>query len=123
MPDSPHPVRIYVATFLALIVGLSITITASFIDIGRHWNNAIGIAIPCIKATLIVLIFMHVRFQPWVTRFFAAAGFLWLGIMLTLTMTEYLGRNHPADDSPKGEPVFVSSAPYPGPAAMPQRRP
>jgi cytochrome c oxidase subunit 4 len=115
MPESPHPVRLYVATFVALIVLLSLTIAAAFIDIGRHWNNAIGVGIPCIKATLIVLFFMHVKYQPWVTRLFAVAGFLWLGIMLTLTMSEYVTRNHPPGDSPKGEPVFVSSSPYPGP--------
>jgi hypothetical protein len=28
--------------------------------------------------------------------------------MITLTMSDYLTRNHPVRSSPKGEPVFVS---------------
>jgi cytochrome c oxidase subunit 4 len=114
-----YPRKPYLLVYAALMVLLALTIALSFVDIGRHWNNLIAVAIAGTKAVLIILIFMHVRSQPWITRIFAAAGFLWLGIMLTLFMTEYLGRNHPRNDSPKGEPVFVSSDPYPHPAAEP----
>ncbi len=117
MPDEPHPTRVYVFTFIATIIILSTTVAVSFIDIGRHWNNAIALILPCIKAVLILSFFMHVRYQPWVVRFFAGAGFLWLAIMLTLTMADYVTRNHPRNDDPKGEPVYVSPAPYSDAAA------
>ena len=109
MSETTHSSRSYFITYVALLALLVLTVALSFVDIGRDWNNAIAMGIGAVKCVLIILIFMHVRFQPWVTWFFAGAGFLWLGIMLTLTLSEYYGRNHPPHGGPKGEPVFVSS--------------
>jgi cytochrome c oxidase subunit 4 len=108
MARPTHSIKTYLAVYVALIALLCITVSFAFIDVGRHANNAIAIIIPCIKAVLIVLFFMHMKWEKWITWFFAAAGFIWLCIMISMTMTDYLTRNHPADSSPKGEPVFVS---------------
>ena len=112
-----HSRTLYVVVYLALLLLLVATVGFSFVDFGRGINNAIAIGIGCIKALLIVLFFMHIAFEPWLTWFFAAAGFLWLGIMLTLTSSEYLTRNHPAGMSPKGEPAYIQPAP---PGAKPE---
>ncbi len=45
------------------------------------------------KGVLIILFFMHVKDGPKLTRVFAAAAFVWLLILLALTMTDYLSRN------------------------------
>ena len=111
-----HSRTLYLVVYVALLVLLVITVALSFVDLGRHANNIIAMAIACIKGLLIVLFFMHVRFEPWITWFFAAAGFLWLGIMLTLTGSEYLTRNHPAGMNPKGEPTYLQHRPPAGPS-------
>jgi cytochrome c oxidase subunit 4 len=107
--ETPTPsVRLYLIIYVALLILLAITIGFAFVDIGRYANNLIAMAIACMKGLLIVLFFMHMKDEKWITWFVAGAGVLWLCIMLTLTMNDYLTRNHPAQSSPKGEPVFVS---------------
>jgi cytochrome c oxidase subunit IV len=109
MPEQVHSKKLYLVIYVALLVLLVLTVAFSFMDLGSKWNNTIAMAIACIKGLLIILFFMHVRFQPWLTWFFAGAGFLWLGIMMTLSLSEYMTRNHPLNSSPKGEPVFLSA--------------
>jgi K+ transporter len=41
---------------------------------------------------LVILFFMHVRHSSHVTWVFAGAAFLWLGILLVLTMNDYVTR-------------------------------
>lgn len=103
-----HSVSLYLTVYIVLLILLGLTIGVSYIDIGRYPNNAFALAIAITKAVLIVLIFMHMKYERWITWVFASAGFIWLCIMLTMTMTDYLSRNHPADSSPKGEPMFLS---------------
>jgi cytochrome c oxidase subunit IV len=106
----------YVTVLAALMVLLIITISAAFIDIdaftrphglGSGWNTAIALTIAVVKGLLILLFFMHVRYGSRITWAFSAAGFVWLMIMLSLMMTDYFSRNHPAGANAKGEPVYV----------------
>ena len=104
--------RTYVIVYVALMGFLALTITAAFVPFdkllpGRGWSLAIAISIAIAKAILILLFFMHVRYTPRVTWAFAGAGFLWLGIMLVLTMSDYLTRNHPPEAIYKGEPRYL----------------
>ena len=108
MAQKVHSITLYLTIYVILMALLILTIAVAFIDIGRHPNNLIAIGIACVKGVLIVLFFMHIKYERWITWFFAAAGALWLCIMITLTMSDYLTRNHPAHSSPKGEPVFIS---------------
>ena len=45
-----------------------------------------------LKATLVILYFMHVRWSSRLTWVVAASGFFWLLIMFSFTMTDYLSR-------------------------------
>ncbi len=115
MSESEHSqeqapsVTTYLVVFVALMLLLTLTVGISFVDFGRYINNSVAMAIAVIKALLIIVYFMHMRYQPRVTWFFAGAGFLWLGIMLVLSSSDYLTRNHPRNMSPKGEPEFLST--------------
>ena len=109
-------VRTYVMVLAALMGLLVMTVAAAFINIdhctsahglGSGWNTAIALTIAIIKGLLILLFFMHVRYGTRLTWAFSAAGFVWLMIMLSLTMTDYFSRNHPPGVSAKGEPRFV----------------
>jgi hypothetical protein len=51
---------------------------------------------------------MHVKYEFRITWFFVAAGAASLCIMITLTISDYVTRNHPPRSNPKGEPVFAS---------------
>jgi len=108
MAPKVHSIKLYLAIYFILMALLILTVGFAFVDIGRYPNNLIAIAIACVKGVLIVLFFMHIKYERWITWCFAAAGAIWLCIMVTLTMSDYLTRNHPARSSPKGEPVFLS---------------
>jgi len=111
--------RTYVAVLAALMGLLALTVAAAFINIdrwtsahgiGAGWNTAIALTIAILKGLLIVLFFMHVRYASRITWVFSAAGFVWLMMMLALTMTDYFSRNHPPGVSAKGEPRYVLPA-------------
>jgi cytochrome c oxidase subunit 4 len=81
----------YYGVFLALIVGTGLTVLAAFFDMGAM-NNVVMLTIACIKASLVILFFMHVRWSTPLTWVVVAAGFFWLLILFGLTMTDYLSR-------------------------------
>lgn len=55
---------LYLGIFGALIVGTIITVwVAMGIDLGRPGNIALGIIIACVKASLVALFFMHLKFE------------------------------------------------------------
>ncbi len=85
------PPRIYVGVFLVLIGLTALTVFVAGIDLGRM-NTAAALAIATAKASLVVLFFMHVKYGSRLTRIFVAAGLIWLGLLIFITMTDYLSR-------------------------------
>jgi cytochrome c oxidase subunit 4 len=85
------PKTMYYAVFLALIVGTGLTVLAAFFDMGAM-NNVVMLTIAIVKASLVILFFMHVRWSTRLTWVVVASGFFWLLIMFGLTMTDYFSR-------------------------------
>ncbi len=85
------PKKTYYTIGLALFVLMFLTIAMAYIDLGP-FNIYVALTIAVIKAVLVVLYFMHVRYNTPITWVFAGAGFLWLIIMFALTMSDYLTR-------------------------------
>jgi len=56
-------------------------------------GSAIAISIALVKAALVVLYFMHVRVSTRLTKLFAVMGLLWLAILFSLTLNDYLTRS------------------------------
>jgi cytochrome c oxidase subunit 4 len=69
------------------------TTGVAFIDLGGIGNVAVALTIAVIKAALVALYFMHLRYSSRLTMVFAAAGIFWLGIMIALTLSDYLSRD------------------------------
>ena len=82
---------LYLTIFGALIVGTILTVVVAKFDLGP-FNNIVMLTVACAKALLVVLYFMHVRWSSRLTWVVAASGFLWLLIMFTLTMQDYMTR-------------------------------
>jgi cytochrome c oxidase subunit 4 len=85
------PTKTYLVIFLLLMALLGFTVGVAFLDLGRY-NLPAAMAIAVVKAVLIVMFFMHVKYASRLTWVFAAAGFFWLAIMLIFTMTDYMSR-------------------------------
>lgn len=81
----------YVIVFVVLLVLLALTVGAAYLDLGP-WSTVLAIAIASLKALLVILYFMHVRYSTPLTWLYAAVGFIWLGILIVLTLSDYLTR-------------------------------
>ena len=79
-----------VATFV-MGIGTAITVAVAFINLGAL-NFSVAITIAILKATLVVLFFMHVKYSSQLTKLVVVCGFFFLIIMLGLTMTDYVSR-------------------------------
>ena len=86
------PTKIYYRVAAALFVLFVLTVAAAYVDLG-DLNIYIAMTIAIIKATLVVLYFMHVRYHSKLTWIFAGAGFLWLIILFALTLADYTTRS------------------------------
>ena len=82
------PLKIYVAIFVALLVGTGLTIGAAYVDMGPM-NTIVALTIAVVKALLVVLYFMHVRYSSRLTWVFVAAGFFWFLILVAFTFADY----------------------------------
>jgi cytochrome c oxidase subunit IV len=70
-------------------------VAAAFADLDHVFhgaNTVVALTIAVIKATLVVLYFMHVRYGTRLTWVIVVAGFFWLVILFALTMSDYLTR-------------------------------
>ena len=85
------PISLYITIFAALMVGTVLTVVVAKFDLGPL-NNIVMLAVAIAKALLVVLYFMHVRWSTRLTWVVAGAGFFWLLILFTLTMSDYLTR-------------------------------
>lgn len=87
-----HPTHaVYYTVFGALVVGTLLTWGVAFIDLGI-FNPVVALAIACTKATLVILFFMHVRYSNKLTKITVFAGFFWLMLLITLSLSDYLTR-------------------------------
>ena len=83
--------KLYFVIFGALMVLTFLTVWVATLDLGAL-NTPVALAIAVTKAVLVVLYFMHVRYSSRLTWVVVAGGFLWLIIMVGLTMSDYLTR-------------------------------
>src|SRR5579862_3473717 len=84
---------IYVKTLLALLFLTVITVGASYLDFGSG-NVVIALFIASIKAMLVALFFMHLRYEKPVNAVIASAGFLFLGIFLMFCFIDFDSRQN-----------------------------
>jgi cytochrome c oxidase subunit IV len=85
------PTRIYYVIFAILMVCTALTVWIAFVDLGPL-NVIAALAIAVFKATLVVLFFMHVKYSTRLTWAVVVGSVFWLGILIVLTMGDYLTR-------------------------------
>jgi cytochrome c oxidase subunit 4 len=85
------PKGLYYSVFAALIFGTFLTVVVARFDLGV-FNNVAMLGIAVAKASLVVLFFMHVRWSTRLTWVVVCAGIVWLLILFTFTMNDYLTR-------------------------------
>jgi cytochrome c oxidase subunit IV len=86
------PVPTYIAVWVALLVGTGLTYYAATLDLGP-FNAPVALLIATIKATLVVLFFMHVKgASEKLTKLVVLSAIFFLILLLGLTMADYATR-------------------------------
>src|ERR1700686_3296983 len=84
-----------VAIWLALLAGTGITVAAAFIDLGP-FPTIVALTKATIKATLVVLFFMHVNYtHEKLSGLVVVSSIFWLFFLLALSMCCYTTRVAP----------------------------
>ncbi len=91
MSETIVPVRVYISIFVALMVLTLLTTGVAFLDLG-FFSPVVALTIAILKASLVALFFMHLRYSDRVTWVVAGAGIFWLGILFVLSLSDYLTR-------------------------------
>jgi len=81
----------YSMVFGALLLGTLITVLAADVDLGV-FNPIIALAIASTKAVIVILFFMHVKYQSRLIKMTVGAGFFTFLILITMTLSDYMSR-------------------------------
>ena len=82
---------VYATIFVALLIGTALTIGASYLEMGP-FNPVIALLIAVIKATLVVLYFMHVKYSSKLTKLTVGAGVFTFLILVGMSLSDYFSR-------------------------------
>jgi cytochrome c oxidase subunit IV len=93
-------VKMYFAIFFALAILTVVTVLAARFDfapmlgesMGGFVNNAVALGIAVTKATLVVLFFMHVKYENKLVGLAVVASVIWLAFLILITISDYLTR-------------------------------
>jgi cytochrome c oxidase subunit 4 len=98
-----HPVSMYVKIALTLAFFMGLTIAAAVVNIGGHItantqiayyiNNLVAVGIAAIKAFLVVMFFMHLKWASSTAKVWALMGFFFLPILFSI-FVDYGTRTH-----------------------------
>lgn len=93
MSDHIVPVRIYATIFLILLVGTALTVWAAFMDFPWRLNTIVALTIATVKATFVVLYFMHVRYSARLVWVIIISALFWMAILFAFTFADYVTRD------------------------------
>ena len=88
-----HVVRpqTYLLILVALLILTGTTTGVAYLDLGI-WNPVVALAIACIKAVLVVLFFMHLRYSSKLLKLTVLSGLFTFLVLITMTLTDYVSR-------------------------------
>lgn len=91
MEHSSPGLRTYFLVYIALILMLVLTVAIAEQHLGA-FGIVTAMVIASIKAILVLLYFMHLRYSSRLIWVFAVAGFVWLLILFFYVLTDYFSR-------------------------------
>jgi len=86
------PASLYWLIWALLIVGTGLTAWIATVDLGQ-FNTVVALLIATMKASIVVLFFMHVKYtNEKMTKAILVAALFWLLLLLILSLTDYSSR-------------------------------
>ena len=83
--------KTYLLTFVGLLALTLLTTLLGFIDMGP-FSTIVALVLAAAKASLIAAFFMHALYESALVRVAMAGGLVWFLILITLTISDYIGR-------------------------------
>ena len=84
--------KLYWLIWLILIICTVLTAWVATVDLGK-FNTVVALVIATFKASIVVLIFMHVKYtSEKMTKAILLAAIFWLLLLLVLSLTDYSSR-------------------------------
>ena len=84
------PLR-YVFVYISLLIGTALTVVAANIDMGVL-NPIVALGIASTKMVIVILFFMHVKYQSNLIKMTVGAGFFTFLVLITMTLSDYMSR-------------------------------
>ena len=81
----------YMLVFGTLLVFTGITVGAAFVELGVL-NPIVALGIASFKAVVVILFFMHVKYQSRLVKITVGAGFFTFLVLITMTLSDYMSR-------------------------------
>jgi len=81
----------YTLVFGTLLVFTGITVAAAYKELGV-FNPIVALAIASIKAVIVILFFMHVKYQSRLIKMTVGAGFFTFLVLIIMTLSDYISR-------------------------------
>jgi cytochrome c oxidase subunit 4 len=81
----------YGFVYISLLIGTLLTVVAANIDMGV-FNPIIALAIASTKMVIVILFFMHVKYQSNLIKMTVACGFFTFIVLITMTLSDYMSR-------------------------------
>ncbi len=82
------PYGLYIAVWAALLALTAVTVSVSYLDL-KHVTVLTAMIIATAKATLVLLYFMHIRFEKWLYVAMIMAALSTYAIFIGLTFSDY----------------------------------
>jgi cytochrome c oxidase subunit IV len=92
MSDKIVSTTTYIVVLVILLVLTALTVAVSFAPLPPIGHVIAGLSIAALKASLVVLVFMHALHSPRLTWCVIVACIVWLLILFSLTYSDYLTR-------------------------------
>jgi cytochrome c oxidase subunit 4 len=81
----------YCIVFATLLVGTAITVGAAYIDMGV-FNPVVALGIAVFKACVVILFFMHAKYQSRLIKMTIGSGFFVFFVLIAMTLSDYVSR-------------------------------
>lgn len=81
----------YVIVFGTLLFFTLMTVLAAYVDM-KWLNPVIALGIACFKAVIVILFFMHAKYQSRLIKMTIASGFFVFLVLIVMTLSDYISR-------------------------------
>jgi cytochrome c oxidase subunit IV len=81
----------YVFVFGTLLFFTLVTVLAAYVDM-KWLNPVVALGIACFKAVVVILFFMHAKYQSRLIKMTIGSGFFVFLVLIVMTMSDYISR-------------------------------